>query len=421
MSGKGFKFEFTECDNPKISAEKLKSEYGVDKLHIYVHIPFCRHTCPYCPYNKVEWNESQAREYYAAVETEITKYGQVLCDIEVPSIYFGGGSPAIAPQKIPSILNSIKKFFKLCGGVFLEINPAECDHITLRALRESNVHGVSIGVQSFQDEKLHFIGRGYTAKEAIEALKRVLGYFQNVNVDLMFALPNQRLKDLENDLRIATSLEVPQITVYPLFTFPYSTVGRYRKLKRVKMPNITLRRRQYYFIHDFLTSHNYEPVSVWSFMRKTSDSVNAKYSSVTREYYIGFGAGAGSYYPWGFYLNTFPVNSYIRRIKTDRLPIALEFAFDERMDNLFWLYWRFYETKIPLHHFEERFGEDPKVKSLIKIFESMGFMERNDAYIRLNKRGSFWLHLAQNYFALNYVSKIWSVALNEPFPKRIEF
>ncbi|ODN31142.1 coproporphyrinogen-III oxidase family protein [Fervidobacterium thailandense] len=420
LVGSGFKFQFSASSDPKLSMERLMDN-GVDALHLYVHVPFCRHTCPYCPYNKVPWNVELANLYFSALNGEIDIYDTSLGALKIPSVYFGGGSPAISPKDLSNVINSLHKNFTITGDLCLEINPTECTEETLLTLKDAGVSVISVGIQSFQDKFLELIGRDYTASMAKKVLDTTLRYFKNVNVDLMFALPNQTLRDVELDLRTAVESGARQITLYPLFTFPYSTVGRYRKLRRVKMPRLSTRRRQYYLIYDYLTSEGYEPVSVWSFMKKTPGERSIRYSSVTRQYYLGLGAGAGSHFPWGFYLNTFSVEAYILRLRSGKLPTALEFSFNKRMDDLFWLYWRFYDTSIPQPEFERRFGNDFKVKGLMKIFETLGFLRKGNGVFLLTKRGSFWIHLAQNHFALNYVNTIWSKALSEPFPEFIKF
>lgn len=420
LLGRGFRFQFTASEDPGISLERLNAS-GIEALHIYVHIPFCKHTCPYCPYNKVPWDAELAGQYFPALKAEIITYADVIGRFQVPSIYFGGGSPAISPLDLVDGLTLLREVFLITGDVCLEITPAECSKETLRVLKDAGVSVISVGIQSFKNELLNLIGRSYDGVTALKALKNTVELFENVNVDLMFALPHQTLKELESDLKTAIDNGATQITVYPLFTFPYSTIGRYKRLKRVKMPNFMVRRRQYYFVYDYLVSEGYEPVSVWSFMKKASNSKSVKYSSVTREYYLGFGAGAGSYFPWGFYLNTFPVQAYIERLSMGKLPTSLEFAFNKRMDDLFWLYWRFYDTVISKQEFEKRFGKDPKVKRIVEFFRKVGFLTDEGGYFRLTKRGAFWIHLAQNYFALNYVNTIWSRALIEPFPELIEF
>jgi oxygen-independent coproporphyrinogen-3 oxidase len=168
-------------------------------------------------------------------------------------------------------------------------------------------------------------------------MKNAAHWFKNCNVDLMFALPGQEETDILNDIDMALQFGASQVTVYPLFTFPYTSAGNYLKLKQVKMPSFWKRRRQYFAIYNYLESSRFQRTSVWSFKR----SETSRYSSVTRNGYVGFGTGSGSHYTNGFYLNTFSVPAYINRVNNGQFPTALKFELTENLNNLFWLYWPF--------------------------------------------------------------------------------
>ena len=221
----------------------------------------------------------------------------------------------------------------------------------------------------------------------------------------------------KNDIKRAIELGVDQITTYPLFTFPYSTVGKYLKLKSVKMPGIVTRRRMYKAIHDYCVANGFRRVSVWGFKRGDLP----RYSSVTRESYIGLGAGAASYLPGVFYFNTFSVSEYIKASLAQRLPVALKMEVSESMAMYYWLYWRFYDTYIPKRRLRELFGSrDKKIRRLLVLAKALGLCVQDEEHISLTERGAFWLHLMQNYFILNYINKVWSLAMKEPWPERVE-
>jgi oxygen-independent coproporphyrinogen-3 oxidase len=232
----------------------------------------------------------------------------------------------------------------------------------------------------------------------------------------MFALPGQTCQDITSDLDKAIGLGVNQVTMYPLFTFPYSSIGQYLRLKKVKMPDITVRHKLYYHLYDHLIQNGFDRVSVWGFKKNDVP----RYSSVTRDNYIGLGAGAGSHLPEGFFLNTFSVQEYINKCNTGLSPAALCMKFTKEMRDYFWLYWRFYDTRIPKQGLLDRFGkEDGKIKTLFSYLKRLDLLSDNDGYFLLNKKGAFWLHLAQNYFSLRYVNRVWSVAMKEAYPKEI--
>jgi len=175
----------------------------------------------------------------------------------------------------------------------------------------------------------------------------------------------------------------------------------------------------YYRIYDVLSREGYAPTSVWSFNRKGT----VPYSSVTRDFFLGLGAGAGTYTREGFYFNIFSVEHYNAFLNQEkRLPLALKMNVSERMAKLFWLYWRFYETKVPFEDYRRLFGRDLEedFAAVFKVVKLLSLADdQKGPVLRLNKAGSHWIHLLQNYFALNYVSKIWKICKDNPLPQQI--
>jgi oxygen-independent coproporphyrinogen III oxidase len=411
FAGRNEKFIFQKALDPELT------DLIIETTNLYIHIPFCRNSCPYCPYNKVAFDETLANSYFEALQAEIAMYARKLGAIEINSVYFGGGSPAIVPNQVINIIAYLKECFRITGDICIELSPLDCTNENLEILRQGGITLISVGIQSFKDENLQKIGRSYSSVQAIEALKNAARWFKNNNVDLMFALPGQEEADIMQDLEIALQLGATQITVYPLFTFPYTTVGNFQKLKQVKMPSLRKRRRQYFAIYNYLESSGFQRTSVWSFKHNET----SRYSSVTRDGYVGFGAGSGSHFETGFYLNTFSVSAYISRIKDNQFSTALRFELNENLNNLFWLYWRFYDTQIPTAEFKNRFHDNHRIKLLMNLFRLFGLVKKESNFYRLTQKGSFWLHLAQNHFSLSYINTIWNKAMREPFPNEITF
>ncbi len=390
---------------------------SIEKIDMYIHIPFCKNKCPYCPYNKIMYDKKLAELYLKAILTEIEQYYNRLGRIEITSIYIGGGTPTNLIDELGVILGRIRDRFIITGNICIETTPSDLNEETVSKLVSYGVNLVSLGVQSFDDKYLQLIGRNYKASilyPVIELLSS--SNFKSINIDLMFALPGQTVEEVILDLKKAISSGVNQITLYPLFTFPYSTVGKYLNLKSVKMPNIITRKSMYYAIHDFCINNGFKRVSVWGFNRGEFP----RYSSVTRDNYIGFGAGAGSHISKTFYLNTFSVKEYIKTCFNEKLPVVLKMDFTDSMTRYYWLYWRFYDTYIPKGQLFELFGKNDKnIQLLLWLINILKLGEEDAENIFLSKRGAFWLHLIQNYFVLNYIDKIWSVAMKKPWPDEI--
>jgi oxygen-independent coproporphyrinogen-3 oxidase len=284
-------------------------------------------------------------------------------------------------------------------------------------MQSMGISMLSIGIQSFDDKYLKLLGRNYSSKNIETAFNLIKKFkFQNVNVDLIFAFPNQTQEELLQDITKVNRLGVDQITTYPLFTFPYSTIGKYMKIKKIKMPNFFTRRKFYKTIYNYFKKNNYEIASVWSFQKA---SEKQKYSSVTRNSYIGLGAGAGSRLETVFYFNTFSIDDYEKcLLEKSILPIAIDMPISTKLSNLYWFYWKLYETKFSFHDFQKKC--DWKLKFLMKLFFLTGLYKKNNDKIQLTEKGAFWIHLAQNYFMLDYINKVWSKMKKESFPEKIE-
>jgi len=393
----------------------------LERTSLYLHVPFCRNCCPYCPYTKVPYDEALVEPYTQAALAEVDRWAEALQPpggtTEITSIYIGGGTPTLALGSMQAILERARQRFRLTGDVCIETNPNDVNEDTVRQLQDAGVALVSLGVQSFQEKNLKVIGRRYDPSTAVRALKLLTtSGFASVNADLMFALPGQTREEVLADLQRAADLGVNQITTYPLFTFPYTSVGEYLHLKGVRMPELRVRREHYRAINDWCAGAGFGRVSVWGFKRGDVP----RYSSVTRDGYIGIGPGSGSHLPDGFTLNTFDLKSWIEALQAGRAPTALRMPFAGEMAGWWWLYWRFYDTHIPLPGVDVYLGKDaPKARFWLSLVEKLGWASRRTGMMELNEKGAFWLHLVQNHFALTYVNTIWTQARREPFPQRI--
>ncbi len=389
----------------------------VERSSLYLHVPFCRHFCPYCPYTKVPYRESLVEPYTRAAIAEVDWWADAIGPTEITSIYIGGGTPTLALDSVASVLRHVRERFRLTGDICIETNPADVNDETVARMHDMGITLVSLGVESFQPESLATIGRDYEPIVAERALSLLAeSGFTSVNVDIMFALPHQTAVGVTADLARAVQIGANQLTTYPLFTFPYTSVGKYLRLASVRMPNLRMRRAHYQAISRWCAEHGFDRVSVWGFKRGTAP----RYSSVTRDGYIGIGPGAGSHLSDGFVLNTFDLNSWIDAINNGRRAIALRMPFAGEMAGWWWLYWRFYDTSIPLDDLDIALGSDArKARQWLRVIEQARLAVRNGGRLELTEAGAFWLHLAQNYFALNYVNTLWTQARQEPWPPAV--
>jgi oxygen-independent coproporphyrinogen-3 oxidase len=389
----------------------------VDTADLYVHIPFCESLCPYCPYNRTLYDAELAALYVRTLHNEIEHYYGLLGDIEIGSIYFGGGTPTTLLADLGSIIEHIRGCFRHKGPIAIETIPNHLEPETLSVLRSSGVSLLSIGVQSFDDRYLQLIGRRYRADILPAAISAALAAgFDSVNLDLIFALPGQTTDETLADLDRALGLGAEQVTLYPLFTFPYSAVGNHLHLQHVNFPGLIARRRMYRALHDKAIASGLKRVSVWGF-RKNDAPI---FSSVTRDNYVGVGAGAATCLPGIFYFNTFSIREYIRGYPGFDLPVALQMPMTPTMERFFWLYWRLYETFIPKGQFVRLFAHDRRVRWLLSLALHLHLLNDENSRYALTERGSFWIHLLQNVYVLNYINTVWTRCMHEAWPGRID-
>jgi oxygen-independent coproporphyrinogen-3 oxidase len=280
------------------------------------------------------------------------------------------------------------------------------------------VEHLSIGVEALQDRHLRTLCRPYTAAEARVAIERAVGKgFKCVNVDLIFALPDQTRDELRQAARTLIDLGVDQIAAYPLFSFPYTKWPQMAQQNRYRSYNLLQKRRMLRVLEQTFYEAGYEQTSVWAFTRAGVP----RYCSVTVPLYLGLGAGAGSYLRDIFYLNTFNVLEYIRALEEGRMPIALSLELSKRMQMTGWLYWRIYETRFKKTDFQRRFYEDfdAVYGRYLRPWSFLGLLIERKDEIALTDTGAYWLHALQDLFSIDYVSKLWGTSQRNPWPGEV--
>ena len=398
----------------------LESRFqGIDGFGLYLHIPFCRQICPYCPYNKEVYHPEVAERYTNAVKKEIDIYSGLIGDRPVTSFYIGGGTPTtMLYSGLEEILEHLVEAFNMQCGIHMESHPNDLSLDNLNAIISMGVEHLSIGVEALQDHHLKVLHRPYTIEQVKAAIERALGKgFKCVNADIIFALPNQTHSEVQQAGHLLIEMGVDQIAAHPLFKFPYTKWAQIAKEKNYKSTSIFGRRKMLGILEGTFYDAGFERTSVWAFTRPGVP----KYCSVTVPLYVGLGASGGSYLKDVFYLNTFNVQEYIRALESGRMPIALSLDLTEKMQMAGWLYWRIYETRFKRSGFKKRFGKDfDKVYGkYIRPLSLVGFLKDDGDEIVLSGNGTYWLHLLQDLFSIEYISKLWGTSKQEPWPEKV--
>jgi len=408
-------------ENRVPSYQSLETRFQqISEFGLYLHIPFCRQICPYCPYNKEIYQPETAERYTRAVKKEIDFYSGLLAGKPVASFYIGGGTPTtMLHSGLGGILEHIFRNFNMQCDIHMESHPNDLSQDNLTSIRSLGVEHLSTGVEALQDKYLRVLSRPYNTREVKAAIERVVSRgFKCFNVDFIFALPGQTYAELEQAAYELAETGIDQVAAYPLFYFAYTRMGESGGQSNYSMPAIFKRRRMLRILEDIFYARGYERTSVWAFTREGTP----RYCSVTVPLYVGLGASGGSYLRDVFYLNTFNVTEYIRTLEDGRLPIALSLDLSETVQMAWWLYWRVYETRFRRSDFRDRFGLDfnEAYGRYAKLSSPLGFVKSDDGNeIVLSDKGIFWLHALEDLFSLDYIGKLWGTLEHEPWPEKV--
>lgn len=408
-------------ENKVPSCETLDNSLrDLDEFGLYLHIPFCKRICPYCPYNKEVYQRDVAEMYARAVKKEIDFYSDLVGDKPVTSFYIGGGTPTtMLYSGLDEILNHIFRRFRMRCEIHMESHPNDLTPDNLNTIRSLNVGSLSTGVEALHDKYLKMLRRPYSTEEVRAAVERAVNKgFTCFNVDFIFALPDQTCAEIEQAGHDLVEMGVDQVAAYPLFLFPHTEMGESAKEGNLNLANVLKRRNMLHILEGVFYDNKFERTSVWAFTRQGVP----KYCSVTVPLYVGLGASGGSYLKDVFYLNTFDVAEYIETVENGRMPIALSLDLSEGMQMAWWFYWRLYETWFRRSDFRRRFGREFNAVygKYMKLFSLFGLVERDDGdEVALSDRGAFWLHALEDLFSLDYISKLWGTSKQEPWPERV--
>ena len=343
---------------------------------VYIHIPFCRNICSYCDFCKLLYKKDWADLYLNKLNEEILdRY----LDDEIKTIYIGGGTPSCLS------LSQIKKLLEICHNFHLSSQiefTFECnlDDITeeiLYLLKLNGVNRLSIGIQSFNEDNLYFLNRKHTLEEAEEkmALIRKLG-FNNVNIDLMYALPTEDFSVLKKDLTMFLKLEPDHISTYSLMIEPHTMLYQ----KRIKPISEDMDSLMYKTIIKTLEKKDYHHYEVSNFAKEGYESKHNLTYWNNEEYY-GFGLGASGYIDDIRYTNTKSLKNYLDGFYHGEQEIL---SLKDAMDNELMLGFRKCEG-ISLEKFKRKFGKNMEdcypIKSLLKNKD----LKEEDGYIFIPK------------------------------------
>lgn len=294
------------------------------ELGIYVHIPFCKQKCYYCDFISYANKEEKTKEYVKCIQKEIEieskKYSKD--EYEITTIYLGGGTPSyISALYIENIINVIKLNYNIKDNaeITIEINPGTVNEEKILIYEKIGINRVSIGLQTTNDKLLKQIGRIHTYEEFLNCYKLVSkSKIDNINVDLMLALPNQTIEDLEESLQKVINLKPNHISLYSLILEEGTKLEKMVSENIVKLPEEDMEREMYWKTKRILEKNGYNHYEISNFAKEGYKSKH-NMNCWSQKEYLGFGVAAHSYMNRKRYCNINNIEEYVSNIKKGKI------------------------------------------------------------------------------------------------------
>lgn len=365
------------------------------ELGIYVHIPFCCSKCYYCDFNSYVNQLDITQRYVEYIKKEIDLYSDKGDQCSVKTIFFGGGTPSLIDGKyIYEIIEHIKKTFKADSieEITIECNPKTLDDEKLAIYIRSGVNRISLGLQTLNNKLLKSIGRIHSVEDFYETYSLVRKWgIENVNVDIMFNLPQQSLKDIEDTLKGIIDLGVEHISYYSLKLEENTPFYSLYNKEKLTLPDEETEREMYSRGIDILEENHYTHYEISNFAKKGYECKhNLIYWQVKP--YIGLGLSAHSNMDGKRYGNVTSFKDYFEKIDLGVIPIEEEENIDDEMEMAEYMILglRLMEG-VDCQLFSQRFGKDvfELYGEKLVLLERQGLLDISEdrKNISLTKRG----------------------------------
>jgi oxygen-independent coproporphyrinogen-3 oxidase len=363
---------------------------------IYIHFPYCKKKCAYCDFYSIT-NQEHRESFIPALISEIRMTaGRIEKAPLFDTIYLGGGTPSLLEEnELGALFDFLFKVFSFSNDIeiTIEANPGTISKEKFKFYRSIGVNRLSIGVQSFDDDELKFLGRIHSVAQAKQTIKQAReNQFDNINIDLIFALPEQTIEQWISNLETGLFFQPEHISAYNLI-FEKGTPFYNKMLKGKIIPKNDEQER--IFLKntiELLKRYNYIPYELSNYARTGSHFSRHNFKYWNYSDYLGFGPSAHSFWQGKRRANVRSVNQYIEQINNSRLPVEFKETIDQKtmeFENIF-LSLRTY-SGLNLKRFEETFKRSflqvypKKVNDLM----SAGLAEIKDDHFRLTQKGLF--------------------------------
>ncbi|RSJ74266.1 radical SAM family heme chaperone HemW [Streptococcus cristatus] len=356
----------------------------------YVHIPFCTQICYYCDFSKVFIKNQPVDSYLEHLIEEYDSY-----DIKkLRTLYIGGGTPtALSAPQLAFLLEKLtdKLDLSYLEELTIEANPGDLDQEKIAVLKDSPVNRVSLGVQTFNDRMLKQIGRSHSEKDIYENIANLKkAGFDNISIDLIYALPKQTMEDVKTNVAKAIALDIPHMSLYSLILENHTVFMNRMRRGKLPLPKEDLEAEMFDYIISELEKAGFEHYEISNFSKPGFESRHNLMYWDNAEYY-GIGAGASGYVDGVRYKNHGPIRHYLQAVEAGNARVQEEvLTLNEKMEEELFLGLR-KKTGISKKRFEEKFGlsfED-QYGSVVSELTEQGLLVPDRDIVRMTKKGLF--------------------------------
>lgn len=356
----------------------------------YVHIPFCTQICYYCDFSKVFIKNQPVDSYLEHLLEEFQSY-----DIQkLRTLYIGGGTPtALSASQLEVLLKGLTKNLDLSvlEELTIEANPGDLDADKIAVLKNSPVNRVSLGVQTFDDKMLKKIGRSHLEKDIYENIDRLkLAGFDNISIDLIYALPGQTMEQVKENVAKAIGLDIPHMSLYSLILENHTVFMNRMRRGKLPLPKEELEAEMFEYIIAELEKSGFEHYEISNFSKPGFESRHNLMYWDNAEYY-GIGAGASGYVNGVRYKNHGPIRHYLSAVEEGNARITEEhLSQKEQMEEEMFLGLR-KKSGVSMARFEEKFGRsfEGLYGETVRDLVQQGLMQIDGNRVRMTKRGLF--------------------------------
>ena len=356
----------------------------------YVHIPFCTQICYYCDFSKVFIKNQPVDSYLEHLLEEFCSY-----DIQkLRTLYIGGGTPtALSASQLEVLLKGLTENLDLSvlEELTIEANPGDLDADKIAVLKNSAVNRVSLGVQTFDNKMLKKIGRSHLEKDIYENIDRLkLAGFDNISIDLIYALPGQTMEQVKENVAKAIGLDIPHMSLYSLILENHTVFMNRMRRGKLPLPKEELEAEMFEYIIAELERAGFEHYEISNFSKSGFESRHNLMYWDNAEYY-GIGAGASGYVNGIRYKNHGPIRHYLSAVEEGNARITEEhLSQKEQMEEEMFLGLR-KKSGVSMARFEEKFGRsfDELYDEIVRDLVQKGLMQIEGDRVRMTKRGLF--------------------------------